>query len=255
MRSRVTPGVSRTIALRLPIRRLKRVDFPTFGRPTTATTGSRTDGAPSRPRGRPAEQAVDESAGARLDRPDRHSQVPREVGRSHVVEEDALRLRQRHARDEDHVPQRAAVSAFATSCPVRSPATVIARPKNSFGTATTSVRSPGTRSFAEQAVEDRPEQLAGHDRRRARATPPRTPRTGGEPSEVVLEPAHQAHPVLDDGEPLVRLGGRDRPPGLEVQLVRREDEPRAVAGPEPACHAWIASSVAPASAGVIERSG
>ena len=38
-RSRVTPGVSSTIATRRPMARLKKVDFPTFGRPTTATTG------------------------------------------------------------------------------------------------------------------------------------------------------------------------------------------------------------------------
>ena len=38
-RSRVTPGVSSTIATRLPIKRLKSVDLPTLGRPTTATSG------------------------------------------------------------------------------------------------------------------------------------------------------------------------------------------------------------------------
>src|SRR5688572_15998277 len=36
MRSRVIPGSAVTIDRRLPIRRLKRVDFPTLGRPTTA---------------------------------------------------------------------------------------------------------------------------------------------------------------------------------------------------------------------------
>ena len=39
-RSRVTPGTSSTIASRLPIMRLTRVDFPTFGLPITATLGS-----------------------------------------------------------------------------------------------------------------------------------------------------------------------------------------------------------------------
>ena len=41
MRSRVVPGRSSTIAVRLPVSRLKRVDLPTFGRPTSATTGLR----------------------------------------------------------------------------------------------------------------------------------------------------------------------------------------------------------------------
>src|SRR5271170_5429169 len=39
MRSRVMPGSSPTIERREPVRRLKRVDFPTFGRPTIANTG------------------------------------------------------------------------------------------------------------------------------------------------------------------------------------------------------------------------
>ena len=39
-RSRVTPGVSSTIASRRPIIRLTSVDFPTFGRPITATLGN-----------------------------------------------------------------------------------------------------------------------------------------------------------------------------------------------------------------------
>ena len=38
-RSRVTPGVSSTIASLLPIIRFTNVDFPTFGRPITATLG------------------------------------------------------------------------------------------------------------------------------------------------------------------------------------------------------------------------
>ena len=38
-RSRVTPGVSSTIASRRPINRLIRVDLPTFGRPRIATIG------------------------------------------------------------------------------------------------------------------------------------------------------------------------------------------------------------------------
>ena len=37
--SRVVPGVSETIAIRLPARRLNRVDLPTFGRPTMAIIG------------------------------------------------------------------------------------------------------------------------------------------------------------------------------------------------------------------------
>ena len=36
-RSRVVPAVFITIALRVPVRRLNRVDFPTLGRPTIAT--------------------------------------------------------------------------------------------------------------------------------------------------------------------------------------------------------------------------
>src|SRR6266850_7278463 len=39
MRSRVVPGRSSTMAMRSPTRRLKRVDLPTFGRPTIATSG------------------------------------------------------------------------------------------------------------------------------------------------------------------------------------------------------------------------
>ena len=39
-RSRVTPGVSSTIASRRPMKRLINVDFPTFGRPKIATTGN-----------------------------------------------------------------------------------------------------------------------------------------------------------------------------------------------------------------------
>src|SRR5688572_20712923 len=38
LRSRVTPGVSKTTASRVAVRRLTRVDLPTFGNPTTATT-------------------------------------------------------------------------------------------------------------------------------------------------------------------------------------------------------------------------
>src|SRR5439155_3394038 len=38
-RSRVSPGRGSTMALRSPIIRLNRVDFPTFGRPTIATIG------------------------------------------------------------------------------------------------------------------------------------------------------------------------------------------------------------------------
>src|ERR1700710_2336311 len=40
MRSRVTPGTSCTTASRRPSTRLTRVDLPTLGRPTIATTGS-----------------------------------------------------------------------------------------------------------------------------------------------------------------------------------------------------------------------
>src|SRR6266568_7817836 len=39
MRSRVVPGTSSTIATRSPSIRLKKVDLPTFGRPTIATNG------------------------------------------------------------------------------------------------------------------------------------------------------------------------------------------------------------------------
>src|SRR5215207_5902120 len=40
MRSRVMPGSSPTMERRSPTSRLKSVDFPTFGRPTIATSGS-----------------------------------------------------------------------------------------------------------------------------------------------------------------------------------------------------------------------
>lgn len=39
IRSRVTPGVSLTMDSRCPMSLLNNVDFPTLGRPTTATTG------------------------------------------------------------------------------------------------------------------------------------------------------------------------------------------------------------------------
>src|SRR5262245_13844521 len=108
MRSRVTPGVSRTIAFRLPIRRLKRVDLPTFGRPTIATTGSRTGAVASRRRRRPAEQAVDESPRARVGGDDGHGQVSGEILRRHIVEEDPLRFGEGHAGNQDHISERPA---------------------------------------------------------------------------------------------------------------------------------------------------
>src|SRR5437762_807156 len=40
-RSRVVPGISDVTDLRSPISRLKSVDLPTFGRPTSATIGFR----------------------------------------------------------------------------------------------------------------------------------------------------------------------------------------------------------------------
>src|SRR5437764_7426187 len=42
MRSRVTPGVGSTIAMRRPASQLNSDDLPTFGRPTIATIGSAT---------------------------------------------------------------------------------------------------------------------------------------------------------------------------------------------------------------------
>ncbi len=47
LRSRVTPGCSSTIVARRPTIRFTNVDLPTFGRPTTATIGSRATGTPS----------------------------------------------------------------------------------------------------------------------------------------------------------------------------------------------------------------
>src|SRR5271157_1453793 len=44
MRSRVMPDSSPTIERRLPVSRLKSVDLPTLGRPTTATSGRRSNG-------------------------------------------------------------------------------------------------------------------------------------------------------------------------------------------------------------------
>ena len=38
--SRVVPAIGATIARREPMMRLKRVDFPTLGRPTSTTDGS-----------------------------------------------------------------------------------------------------------------------------------------------------------------------------------------------------------------------
>jgi hypothetical protein len=40
LRSRVTPGVSKTTASRVADNRLTSVDLPTFGKPTTATVPS-----------------------------------------------------------------------------------------------------------------------------------------------------------------------------------------------------------------------
>jgi hypothetical protein len=40
MRSRVIPGSFVTIERRVPVSRLKIVDFPTFGRPTITTDGN-----------------------------------------------------------------------------------------------------------------------------------------------------------------------------------------------------------------------
>src|SRR5580693_6503021 len=39
-RSRVSPGISATMASRVPVRTLNKVDFPTLGRPTRAMTGN-----------------------------------------------------------------------------------------------------------------------------------------------------------------------------------------------------------------------
>src|SRR5437870_12462642 len=105
MRSRVTPGVSRTSAFRLPISRLKSVDLPTLGRPTMATTGIRT--ARSRaPRGPPAgPQRVEQAAGRRLRRLHRHAQMTRQIGGCAVVEEHAPRLLEGARGHEDRVAQ------------------------------------------------------------------------------------------------------------------------------------------------------
>src|SRR5581483_12328629 len=43
MRSRVMPGSSPTMARLSPVMRLKRVDFPTLGRPTITTVGRAAD--------------------------------------------------------------------------------------------------------------------------------------------------------------------------------------------------------------------
>jgi len=51
-RSRVTPGTSSTMARRLPTIRLNSVDFPTLGRPTSATSGSTTQTPRQAPLGR-----------------------------------------------------------------------------------------------------------------------------------------------------------------------------------------------------------
>src|ERR1051325_704077 len=41
IRSRVVPAIAVTIARRVPVMRLKSVDLPTFGRPTSTTDGRR----------------------------------------------------------------------------------------------------------------------------------------------------------------------------------------------------------------------
>src|SRR5262245_49101524 len=57
LRSRVTPGVSWTTAWRVPVRRLTSVDFPTLGKPTTATVPA---SEPSISRGEPgADELLD----------------------------------------------------------------------------------------------------------------------------------------------------------------------------------------------------
>src|SRR5439155_9115334 len=105
MRSRVTPGVARTSAFRLPISRLKSVDLPTLGRPTMATTGIRTarSRAPCGPLACP--QRVEQAAGRRLRRLHRHAQMSREIGRCPVVEEHAPRLPEGVRGYEDRAAQ------------------------------------------------------------------------------------------------------------------------------------------------------
>src|SRR5262249_19522843 len=223
IRSRVTPGVSRTIALRLPIRRLKSVDFPTFGRHTIATTGNRTGAAPSRRRGRPAEQTVDESARARFHDHDRNLEVPSQVIRQRIVEEDALGLGQRHAGHQYRIAQRA---------PGKRPRDVLARqrPRHGDRAAEELIRHRDDRDAearhaesVEEPDENRAEQLARHDRHHPLAPPAGATGPGRQAEEIVLEPPHEADPVLDDGEVLVRGRRRNGPARPEGKLVRRED--------------------------------
>src|SRR5918993_303893 len=92
LRSRVTPGFSSTMAARRPTTRLRRVDLPTLGRPTMATTG-RLIGSP--PRRRALRQA-------RRRAPRQARRRARQVGRLGAVEEPALR--------EAHVGEQVAVA-------------------------------------------------------------------------------------------------------------------------------------------------
>src|SRR5436305_7073315 len=83
LRSRVTPGSSSTIASRRPTMRLTRVDLPTLGRPTMATSG----GACVISTARSALEGFAQRhpvGGDDLD-------GPRQVGRRRAVEEGALR--------------------------------------------------------------------------------------------------------------------------------------------------------------------
>src|SRR5204862_223956 len=102
-RSRVTPGTSRTIARRRPTSRLKSVDLPTFGRPTIAMTGGSPRAATAGDSG--VAQRREERGRRRLDHADGGAQVPPEVRRGQIVEEDAVHIAHGGRRHQHRAPQ------------------------------------------------------------------------------------------------------------------------------------------------------
>ena len=119
LRSRVTPGRSSTIAACSPMMRLNNVDLPTFGRPTTATSGQLLSGhgralprerraGPARPWRPPRPAAADR-------RPNRRrGSGRRRTGTRRAADSDARRARRPRTRPRsaaDHQSAHARVAA------------------------------------------------------------------------------------------------------------------------------------------------
>ena len=238
LRSRVTPGCSSTIVSRRPSMRLTRVDLPTLGRPTTATTGGATTAQPRD--GAAQGHAV---GGDDLDR-------ARQVGR-HACRRGTHRWTGRRRAGGSGHPAGSEASVRATSAPTRSPVTAMLPPKNSLRTGTT--RTSSRPSRGEQRREHARAVLAredgdGRGRLPARgaadgrlvvasAAPGSPRRRAVDPCEepglhadglvdlaeqLGLEGARHADAVLVHGEALVGLGRREGTTGQQVVLVGGE---------------------------------